>query len=224
MSGVRALLSERPVALGALRVQVTGGAQPGGGRGLTAPSAGRQPHVVATVAALPPAVPEVCTNGVAVVSDGRWRRVLPHLKSGNYLASVAAKQRAEAAGAYECLLTAGDPPEVLEGATSNVLMWDGSTPGVDAPARRLAGVTLAAVVAAAVQAGIPVREEPVLLDQVRGNGLLLTGSLLGVCFCSTLDGHRLLPAGHLAGRLLEALHEREAESRERWLAGGAAAR
>ena len=41
-AGVRALLAERPVAHGVLRVQVTGGVQPGGGRGLTAPVAGRR--------------------------------------------------------------------------------------------------------------------------------------------------------------------------------------
>jgi branched-subunit amino acid aminotransferase/4-amino-4-deoxychorismate lyase len=222
--GVRELLGERAVAHGVLRVQVTGGVQPGGGRGLTAPAAGRRPHVIATVASLSPVAPDVYASGVAVVSDGRWARGLPHLKSSNYLASVAAKQRAEAAGAYECLLTVGDPPEVLEGATSNMLVWDGSALVSTPAAGRLAGVTLAVVTAAAGAAGIPVREERVPLESLRGNGLLLTGSLLGVCFCVSVDGHRLLPAGHLTGTLRHALYEREAESRERWFAGGEAAR
>ena len=151
--------------------------------------------------------------------------MLPHLKSGNHLASVVAKGRAETAGAFECLLTAGDPPEVLEGASSNILMWDGSALVSTPAGGRLAGVTLAAVTTAATEAGIRVREERVLLHELRpnrerANGLLLTGSLIGVCFCATLDGHPLLRADRLAAGLLEALHEREAESRERWLGDG----
>ena len=223
--GVRALLRARPVAHGVLRVQVTGGMQPGGDRGLTAPAAGRRPRVIATVTSSASVPPEVYQRGVAVVSDGRWQRVLPHLKSGNHLAGVVAKRRAETAGAFECLLTAGDPPEVLEGASSNILVWDGSAL-VSTPAEgRLAGVTLAAVATAATKAGIPVREERVLLhelrpEQERARGLLLTGSLVGVCFCATLDGHPLVQADRLAAGLLEALHDREADSRDRWLGDG----
>ncbi|MCJ7796329.1 MAG: aminotransferase class IV, partial [Thermoleophilia bacterium] len=52
--GVRRLLQARPVAHGALRIQVTGGEQPGGGRGLTAPAAGRRPRVIVSVTAVLP--------------------------------------------------------------------------------------------------------------------------------------------------------------------------
>ena len=125
---------------------------------------------------------------------------MPHLKSGNYLASVAAKQRAETAGAYECLLTAGDPPEVLEGATSNILMWDGSalvsTPSARSACRCDPGGGRGR---RSERPASPYARSGYCSIGLRGNSLLLTSSLLGVCFCASLDGHRLLPAGRLAG-------------------------
>jgi branched-subunit amino acid aminotransferase/4-amino-4-deoxychorismate lyase len=220
--GVRRLLRARPVAQGALRIQVTGGEQPGGGRGLTAPRAGRHPRVIASVAAVSPQPALVFERGVDVVTVTDLYRPLPWLKSGSYLASVAAKMRAENAGAFECLLVSGEPVRLLEGSFTNVLVWDGVRL-VSAPAlSRLVGVTETVVVQAARTMGMLTEERPVALDELwagETRGLVFTGSLLGVCACATLDGRRMAPTGAIANTLRRGLHERESTSRVEWERG-----
>ncbi len=220
--GVRRLLQVRPVARGALRIQVTGGEQPGGGRGLTAPAAGRRPRVIASVTAVAPQPAHVFERGVDVVTAADLGRPLPWLKSGSYLASVAAKMRAEEAGAFECLLVSREPVRLLEGSFSNVLIWDGACL-VSAPARsRLVGVTETVVVQAARTMGMLTEERPMSLDELwaaEARGLLLTGSLLGVCPCAAVDGRRVAPSSTIADTLRRELHERESASRVEWERG-----
>jgi len=220
--GVRRLLLARPVPHGALRIQVTGGEQPGGGRGLSAPGAGRRPRVIASVTAVSPQPAHVFERGVDVVTAADLGRPLPWLKSGSYLASVAAKMRAEEAGAFECLLVSGEPARLLEGSFSNVLMWDGACL-VSAPGRsRLVGVTETVVVQAARTLGMVTNERPVALEElwaVEARGLLLTGSLLGVCSCASLDGRPLVTSGTVADTLRRALREQESASRVEWERG-----
>ena len=215
---------------GALRIQVTGGLQPGGGRGMTAPAEGRRPRVVATVSESAPLPDGHYRAGVDVVTAGDLHRSLPWLKSGSYLASVAAKSRAEAAGAFECLFLGGESPSLLEGSFSNILAWDGTRLTAVPKGQALPGVTLAAVLATAAELGIDATEGPVRPEAVRRGGLFLTGSLLGVCPCRSLDGVLLgggRPAaagdegalafgGNLADRLREGLERREAHSRRAW--------
>lgn len=220
--GVRRLLLARPVAHGALRIQVTGGEQPGGGRGLTAPEAGRRPRVIASVRAIPSQPAHVFERGVDVVTAADLGRPLPWLKSGSYVASVAAKMRAEEAGVFECLLMGGEPAQLLEGSFSNVLVWDG-TCLVSVPARsRLVGVTETVMVQAARTLGMLTEERPLVLDELwagEARGLLLTGSLLGVCPCATVDGRLVAPSGWIADTLRRALREQEMASRAEWERG-----
>lgn len=220
--GVRRLLLARPVPHGALRIQVTGGEQPGGGRGLTAPVAGRRPRVIASVTAVAHQPAHVYERGVEIVTAADLGRPLPWLKSGSYLASVAAKMRAEDARAFECLLVGGEPARLLEGSFSNVLTWDGARL-VSAPARsRLVGVTETVVVQAARTLGMVTNERPVALEELwagEARGLLLTGSLLGVCPCAAVDGRPLAPSGTIADTLRRALHEQESASRTEWERG-----
>lgn len=220
--GVRHLLRARPVALGALRIQVTGGEQPGGGRGLTAPSAARRSRVIASVTAVSPQPAQMFERGVDAVTAADLGRPLPWLKSGSYLASVAAKMRAEEAGVFECLLVGGEPARLLEGSFSNVLAWDGACL-VSMPARsRLVGVTETVVVQAARTLGMVTNERPVALDELwagETRGLVLTGSLLGVCGCATVDGRRLASTGAIANILRRGLHEQESASRVEWERG-----
>lgn len=214
--GVARLLEHRKVVRGVLRIQVTGGVQPGGGRGLTAAAAGRAPRVVASVTEHVPLPDSVYRDGVAVVASGRFARSTPHLKSGSYLSSVRAKDFAESVGAFECILLNGEPPRLLEGSFSNVLAWDGARLSCPPEGRRLPGVTLHAVLRAAADRGIPVTVRQVSLSEARRSGLLLTGSLLGVCHCSRLDGEALEDSSSVAAELRTGLAEREERSREDW--------
>lgn len=220
--GVRGLLQARPVAYGALRIQVTGGEQPGGGRGLNAPRAGRRPRVIASVTAISPQPAHAFERGVEVVTAADLGRPLPWLKSGSYLASVVAKRRAENAGAFECLLLDGEPARLLEGSFSNVLVWDGACL-VSAPARsRLVGVTETVVVQVAATAGMLTEERSVALAELWADGpqgLLLTGSLLGVCPCASVDGRRVAETTMIADTLRRGLCEQERASRAEWERG-----
>ena len=180
--GVRRLLQARPVALGALRIQVTGGEQPGGGRGLTAPAAGRRPRVIASVTAVSPQPAHVFERGVDVVTAADLGRPLPWLKSGSYLASVAAKMRAEKAGAFECLLVGGEPARLLEGSFSNVLVWDGRVSSPRRPARGWLASRRRSWCRRHGPWVCVTEERPVALDELwagEARGLLLTGSLSG---------------------------------------------
>ncbi|MHB1343701.1 MAG: aminotransferase class IV [Thermoleophilia bacterium] len=222
--GVRRLLASGPVEHGVLRVQVTGGEQPGGGRGMTAPAEGRRPRIVASCIETPPPDDDHYATGVRVVSCAGLLRPSPWLKSGNYLASVRAKAVAESAAAFECVLLTGEPPCVLEGSFSNVLLWDGDVLVSPPEGERLPGVTVGVVLEEAVRADVPVTMRSIRLGEVAGEGraaagLLLTSSLLGVCWCSHLDGVPLRKAEEMAGLLRKRLIAREDETRRTW--GGA---
>lgn len=223
--GVRRLLEHTRVERGVLRVQVTGGEQPGGGRGMTAPTEGRRPRVVASAAESAPPAGEVYASGVRVVSAGGLLRPSPWLKSGNYLASVRAKALAESAGAFECILVAGDPPRILEGSFSNVLLCDGEALVSPPEVGRLPGVTVGVVLEEAARAGLSVTTRPMGLGEVAGEGrgtigLLLTGSLLGVCPCSHVDGAPLRTTVEIAVLLRARLLAREEEARRAWSEAG----
>jgi len=214
--GVARLLARRPVSHGVLRVQVTGGVQPGGGRGLVAPTEGRSPRVVASVVESAPMPAATYLAGVDVVTATGFARSVPRLKSGNYLASIRAKEYAESVGAFECIMAAGDPPRLLEGSFSNVLVWDGARLECPAEGDHLPGVILGVVLQIGRELGIPVVMGDVGLAQARGAGILLTGSLLGVCPCATLDGETLEDSVSVATQLRAGLLDREARSREDW--------
>jgi branched-subunit amino acid aminotransferase/4-amino-4-deoxychorismate lyase len=217
--GVRRLLLSRPITHGSLRIQVTGGQQPGGGRGLLAPSEGRGPVVIAALHETSPYPAEVYTGGVPASLVGGVCRPLPWLKSGSYLASVKARAQAAADGSFEGIFSEGDPPEILEGSFSNVILWDGDRLVTPPHQRVLPGVTCGEILEVAREAGMEVAQEAVPVSSVRGNGLLLTSSLLGVCFCRTLDGAPLAPLGTLATRLQDGLRQREEVSVSLWQQG-----
>jgi len=210
--GVRRLLEAEGPACGVLRMQLTGGTQPGG-RGLLAPFS-RQPRFIASVSSTAPLDPTFYVEGVAVIVASDLARPLPRHKSGSYLASVEGKRRAEAAGAFECLFARGE--ELLEGAFSNLFLV------TEAGLRRvpigsaLEGVTMGTVVEEAAGLGLAAEETPVSVADARIGGLLLTGSLIGVLPVSTLDGAQLLSTTQMAQSLMDRLRLREEASVREW--------
>ena len=210
--GVRRLLEAEGPAHGVLRMQLTGGTQPGG-RGLLAPSA-RQGRFIASVSAAAPFDPAFYSEGVAVIVARDLARPLPRHKSGSYLASVEGKRRAERAGAFECLFARGE--ELLEGAFSNLLLV------TEKGLRRapfgsvLEGVTLATVVEEGADLGLAAEEASVSVADARVGGLLLTGSLIGVLPVSTLGGVPLPSTIQTARSLMDRLRLREEASVREW--------
>jgi|GEM_PF-1593294 len=178
--GIARLLNVHPVERGALRVQVTGGDNPGGARGLIAPMEERSPTVVAAVQEAPAPAQSFYEQGVSVVTaPPDLSRTMPAFKSGSYIASVEARRRAAAAGAFECLFTwregyseglAGVDQEVgadgrthvdqdgirlLEGSFTSLIGWDGERLLFPGNVGCLPGVTREVLRAAAADEGIP---------------------------------------------------------------------
>ncbi len=210
--GVRRLLRAEGPAHGVLRMQLTGGTQPGG-RGLLAPSP-RQTSFIASVSSTAPLDPGLYTEGVAVVGAPGLARPLPRHKSGSYLASIEGKRRAERAGAFECLFAHGE--ELLEGAFSNLLLVTETGLRRVPSGSVLEGVTMAAVLEEAVGLGLAVEQAPVSAPDARVGGLLLTGSLIGVLPVSTLDGVELPSTTQIAQNLMDRLRLREEASVREW--------
>ena len=129
-------------------------------------------------------------DGAAVLVTAHRRNAPGHvpawIKSGNYLSSVLAVGEARAAGAHEALLH-GEPgpdgdPVLCEGASSNVFHVRGGTL-CTAPeeAGILAGITRAAVLDLARQAGIPIElQAPTRRDLDTADEVFLSSSIRGV--------------------------------------------
>ena len=116
-------------------------------------------------------------------------------KTTSYLASILAKREAKERGADEALLL--DPAgDVAEGATSNVFCVRGGellTPPLDL--NILPGITRAAVIGLAREAGVTVREERFgLAALASANEVFLTNSLMEVMPVRFVDDHAFSPA------------------------------
>lgn len=179
--GIRRLLQIHPVERGALRVQITGGDNPGGARGLAVSARERSPSVVAAVQEAPAPPESLYQEGVSVISaSSDLCRTLPYFKSGNHLASVEARRRAAECGAFECLLTRGRLPaggaaqdedgaekgaaqegatgeavRLLEGSFTSLIGWDGEQLLFPAEEGSLPGVTRSVLRSVAEEEGIP---------------------------------------------------------------------
>ena len=182
----------------ALRLNWSAGA---GGRGLDMPAQLR-PALSATALAIAPP-PQALQLATAKTrrNDGSSAS---RLKTLSYLDNVLARAEARALGADEALMlnTRG---EVACAAAANAF-WvrDGAvfTPALDCGV--LDGILRAEVLAACVDAGIPVAEVRAAPAGLAGAAMFLTNSLIGLCPVSHLDGHAL-PAtpilAVIAGRL-----------------------
>ena len=146
--------------------------------------------------------------GTIVLADQRWARC--DLKTVNLLPNVLAKQKAVAAGVHEALLQRDGV--VMECAASNFF---GVIDGVIRTHPRtnyiLPGITREVVLELAVELGIPVREEPMLVDDLsRMSESFLTGTTNDVMPVVTIDGRMVGDGrpGPIAGRLFSALMAR----------------
>lgn len=185
----------------AVRVTWTAGA---GGRGLDRPEGlSPQLYVRATQAPAPGIGVKLHTSQVRR-NDGS---PASRLKSLAYLDNVLARREARAASADEALML-NSRGEVCCAAAANLFWVEVDrlvTPALDCGV--LAGVTRAAVLAAAAELGVETREVQVGRAALDGRlGLFLTNSLIGVAPVISLDGrvvggHPLV--GAIAGRIVD---------------------
>ncbi len=121
--------------------------------------------VILTARRLTQPTPMMRRRGVTAITvpDIRWDRC--DIKSINLLPNVMARQKARDAGAYEAFFVRGD--YVTEGSVSNVFAWIGGrlvTP--PAGPRILSGITRECVLRLAKDAGFPVAERDLSLQEL----------------------------------------------------------
>ena len=196
-AGVDAVLGQREMAFGRLRITMTGGAGP-----LGSDRAGVPP----TYVVLASAAPRPAASAAVVVAP--WTRnegsAVAGLKTTSYAENVVALAYARERGASEALL-ANTHGELCEGTGSNVLLAIGGelvTPPLSSGA--LAGITRELLLEWALQDGLVVLERPVSLRELAiADEVALTSSTRDVQSVHAVDGRRLAAPGQLVGRAAE---------------------
>ena len=203
------LLKENGLTAGeaAVYIQVTRGAAV---RTHQFPPAGTRPTVYAYAWALKP-IAEVRAAGAQVIThpDLRWARC--DLKTVNLLPNVLAKQKAAEAGAFEAVLVRDGV--ITEGSHTTIFgVVDGELRTYPLSNYILPGVTREIVLELAADAGIGVREVPILLEELEHvSELFLTSTTSDVLPIVGVDGRpvgtgRPGPvAARLYARLMEAM-------------------
>lgn len=147
-----------------------------------------RPTVVITVRRLEPLPETVRREGVSAITvpDLRWGRC--DVKSLNLLANVLAREDARTAGAFEAILVRDG--YVTEGAVSNVFaVIDGTVTTSPADPSILPGITRAATIELVRDAGLPLAERAVSVDELRrAPEVFLTGTTVEIVPVVSLDG------------------------------------
>jgi D-alanine transaminase len=184
-------------------IEISRGASP---RSHTFPDPPVPPTVIAWCRPAPPPPADLVRAGIAAitVSDDRWAQCW--IKTVNLVANVVAKERARRAGAYDALFVRDGM--VLEGTASNLFIVEGDTLRT-APVTNyiLPGITRAAILELAPEAGLKVRLEPFRVEELMAaDEVFLSGTTAEVLPITTVDGHRLRegigPVAQKLGRLL----------------------
>jgi D-alanine transaminase len=168
------------------------------------------PPTVFVAASRFPSREDLRRRGAAAITepDVRWGRC--DLKTIQLLPNILAKQRAEAAGAYDALLVRDGL--VTEGAQSNAFMVLDDVMRTHPPGPRvLTGVTRDVVLEIAAELGLPVREEAVhAIDLSRTSEVFFTGTTTDVMPVVQIDGRPVGTGrpGPVARQLQEKLRER----------------
>ncbi|HEU4628453.1 MAG TPA: aminotransferase class IV, partial [Gemmatimonadaceae bacterium] len=178
------------------------------------PPAGTPPTIyLAASRFVPPDALRARGASAVTVPDIRWARC--DLKTVNLLPNALAKQRAVAAGADEAIFVRDGV--VLEGAHTNVFaVLDGELRTAPATNLILPGVTRDVVLELARTAGLPVREYPLLHDELLAvSELFVTSTTSDVLPVVRVDGRPVGDGapGSVAQRLHEALVQRMSEQR-----------
>jgi len=204
---LRAIVPEllRRDSLGAgeslIYLQVTRGAAPK--RQHAFPPPGTAPTVFAFAWAFTP-LPEWYNPGVRLVTlpDDRWARC--DIKTTALIANVMGHQRANEAGGHEGIFIRDGA--VTEGTLSNVwAVFGGEVRTAPLSNLILPGVKRAVVLECCRNAGIPVREEPILAHELpAAEEVFVTSTVHDVAPASQVDG-RKMPAGHPVTDRIRAL-------------------
>jgi D-alanine transaminase len=168
-------------------LQVTRGAAP---RTHAFPRVATTPTVYLAASPFTPAVALQERGGTAItLPDVRWARC--NIKTINLVPNVLAKQRAVEAGATEAIFVRDGA--ITDGASTNVFaVFDGEVRTPPLSTYLLPGITRRVVLDLAAESGIPVREQPVLLEELaRADELFLTGTTTDVQPVCELDGRRI---------------------------------
>jgi D-alanine transaminase len=156
-------------------------------------------------------------NGVAAITvpDVRWARC--DLKTVNLLPNALAKQRAVAAGVHEAIFVRDGV--VTEASTANLFaVFGGEVRTYPATNYILPGVTRHVLLDVARALGVPVRQEPLLLDELwAADELFLTSTTNDVMPVVRVDGRTVGTGapGPVTERLFGALRTRLYPTAER---------
>jgi D-alanine transaminase len=154
---------------------------------------------------VPPDAARATGVGTITVPDLRWARC--DLKTVNLLPNVMARQKAVATGAWEAIMVRDGA--VTEGAATNVFgVIDGILRTHPRSNYILHGVTREIVSELAAGIDLPLREDPLLVDEIPHlTECFLTGTTTDVMPVVTIDGHPVGDGrpGPIAGRLHAAL-------------------
>ncbi len=133
--------------------------------------------------------------------DERWNHC--DIKSLNLLPNVLAKQQARSQGYYEAIFVHGQ--EITEGASSNVfVVLDHKLTTAPESNRILLGITRNVVIELAAEAGIPVEERFVTLEELpTASELFITSTVDEITPVLSIDGHTLngAVAGEITGQM-----------------------
>jgi branched-chain amino acid aminotransferase len=201
--GVKDVLAASPVALGRLRITVTGGPSPlGSDRGTAGPT-----YLVAVAPATPPTEPGAVITVPWVRND---RSAVAGLKTTSYAENVVALARAHEAGAHEAIF-ANTRGNLCEGTGTNVFVEvDGRLVTPPLSAGCLAGVTRDLLLE-----WLPdIEERDVPLSALaEAKEAFLTSSMRDVHPIAVVDGASLPAApGPLTRHAAEAFATRAAEN------------
>jgi branched-chain amino acid aminotransferase len=199
------LAAAAPVALGRLRITLTGGPGP-----LGSDREGARPTLILAVSGSSPWPDHIEVITVPWVRNER--SAIAGAKTTSYAENVVALQRAHDAGAHEALL-ANTRGELCEGTGSNVVVERGGvlvTPPLAGGC--LAGITRELLLEWAAQEGLPVSEEVIpMAELAAASEVLLTSSTRDVQRVNVLDG-RALDSTPLGDAAMDLFKRRAAET------------
>jgi branched-subunit amino acid aminotransferase/4-amino-4-deoxychorismate lyase len=206
------LAEQNGVSEGRLRILLSRGTPPAPA-GIDPPE-GLMPTLLVTVEQFSGHPEAIYHEGVSCRTVPLNRGGYARIKSAGLLATVLARRQAHAAGAFEALFTAGHG-RILEGSVSNVFfLREGKLSTAPEERPILAGVTRQKVIDIAAERGLEVEYAALATDDLEPGraSAFLTGSVLGICPVSVIDGVGLALDTALTDSLRERLRELEQES------------